>query len=391
LKGLRDIVSRFSKGRGAFYTLNPARVEASVQAWRKELPDITPHYAVKCNPEPQLLNLLYDKGINFDCASQKELLQVKDLSRGPMTDRIIYANPCKSERDLETAVNLGSPITVVDSVEEVQKLKGFGALIRIAVDDSASPMPFSSKFGCPWHHIERIGATAASAGVPIHGISFHVGSGSGAGAFQTAIADAYQCFHNLRLSAAGCHNPYIIDIGGGFTPETFKAAAAEIRTAKSQIKESIAWIAEPGRYFAADAFDFFVQVIGKKRVGGLNAQWHYTIDDSLYGQFTCILFDKARPVWTRIGDGRRPSSPGVIFGRTCDSLDVIAKATMEELEVGDWLYFPKMGAYTKATASEFNGFPSPPVFQATYKELVFQPATSIERVRPVDAKNIWLK
>ena len=29
------------------------------------------------------------------------------------------------------------------------------------------------------------------------------------------------------------------------------------------------------------------------------------------------------------------------------------------LEVGDWLYFPLMGAYTSATASEFNGFPKP--------------------------------
>ena len=35
---------------------------------------------------------------------------------------------------------------------------------------------------------------------------------------------------------------------------------------------------------------------------------------------------------------------------------------MEELEVGDWLWFPAMGAYTRATASEFNGFPVPPVF-----------------------------
>ena len=35
---------------------------------------------------------------------------------------------------------------------------------------------------------------------------------------------------------------------------------------------------------------------------------------------------------------------------------------MEELEVGDWLWFPAMGAYTRATASEFNGFPTPNVF-----------------------------
>jgi hypothetical protein len=50
---------------------------------------------------------------------------------------------------------------------------------------------------------------------------------------------------------------------------------------------------------------------------------------------------------------------GVLFGRTCDSLDVIAKGPMEQMDVGDWLYFPLMGAYTSATASEFNGFPKP--------------------------------
>jgi ornithine decarboxylase len=33
---------------------------------------------------------------------------------------------------------------------------------------------------------------------------------------------------------------------------------------------------------------------------------------------------------------------------------------MEDLEIGDWLWFPNMGAYTSVTASEFNGFPRPP-------------------------------
>jgi hypothetical protein len=42
---------------------------------------------------------------------------------------------------------------------------------------------------------------------------------------------------------------------------------------------------------------------------------------------------------------------------------------MEELEVGDWLWFPHMGAYTTVTASEFNGFPKPPVFLDEADEL----------------------
>ena len=56
----------------------------------------------------------------------------------------------------------------------------------------------------------------------------------------------------------------------------------------------------------------------------------------------------------------RRRCPAIIFGRTCDSLDWIANAgAMEELFVGDWLVIEDMGAYTTATATEFNGFPKP--------------------------------
>ena len=51
-----------------------------------------------------------------------------------------------------------------------------------------------------------------------------------------------------------------------------------------------------------------------------------------------------------------------MYGRTCDSLDMIARSAMTEmLEEGDWIWFPHMGAYTTATSTEFNGFPKPHV------------------------------
>ena len=51
---------------------------------------------------------------------------------------------------------------------------------------------------------------------------------------------------------------------------------------------------------------------------------------------------------------------------------------MEELFVGDWLRFPSMGAYTRATASEFNGFPTPEVVVIT-DTVVEEPSTSLAR------------
>jgi ornithine decarboxylase len=342
--------------------MSPGRVERLQSIWSFNLPSVFPHYAVKCNPDPKLIGLLRQYGFGFDCASQRELSL---MSPG---DSIVYANPCKSDRDIAFAKARGSPLTVIDSCEEIEKLDEYsytgGALIRIKVDDSGSKMPFGAKFGAECDKIGMIGEYAKKKNIGLHGISFHVGSESGdPQAHKRAIELAgKQC---MKLLAAG-HHANIIDIGGGFVSENFTSQAANIRHAVLAKKGAgLKFIAEPGRFFATEAQDLFVQVIGKKPAAN-KAGWRYTIDESLYGQFTNILFDHQEPRWVRIprvegAKGARGS--GILFGRTCDSLDVIARSDdMEELEVGDWLWFPHMGAYTTVTASEFNGFPKPPVF-----------------------------
>lgn len=386
--------------------MSPTRIQRSLDLWNKYLPTVTPYYAVKCNPDPQILHHLWGKGIGFDCASEREIRSIHSLGRGPIQNdaRIIYANPCKSEGAINYAKEVGSPLTVVDSVEEVEKLAGYegGALIRIAVDDTDSTMPFSSKFGARSLAASHIIAAAAANHLPIHGISFHVGSGCLSGrAYSRAIRAAYTHLKTI----GGAAN--IIDIGGGYLADEcdFKEKAEYIRNEMVRVNMDfiepwgIKWIAEPGRFFASNSFDFFVRVIGKKRGGG-GSTWAYTIDDSLYGQFSNILFDHATPRWIRVSKERenpRKQIRGTLFGRTCDSVDVIAKAeSMEELEVGDWLWFPAMGAYTRATASEFNGFPRPEVFiddlplDTSLLPYIHATPKGVSYIPPVSAASLWV-
>lgn len=163
---------------------------------------------------------------------------------------------------------------------------------------------------------------------------------------------------NKCLQAQG-HTANTIDIGGGFLSDE-NDFLQKVKYIKDAYDPEFKFIAEPGRFFSSLSQDFFVKVIGKK---SWNNGWRYTIDDSLYGQFSCIPFDHAKPLWMRIplkDDIVRPRTKGLLMGRTCDSVDVIARSeSMEELEVGDWLWFPQMGSYTNATANEFNGFPKP--------------------------------
>ncbi len=375
LQGLQSIVRSFRSDLGAFYVFAGSRVHTNWSLWKRELSDIRPFYAVKCNPDRTLLKTLASLGAGFDCASGRELMEVTEVGcgKGDFKDNVVYANPCKPMRDLQKAKALGSPTTVVDSFEEVDKLvsvnwKG-GALLRLLVEDKSSLMPFSRKFGLPPEKAAAVANYAFARGIQLKGVSFHVGSGCmDPHQYKKAIQTSHQVITTLNSSG---HDADLVDIGGGFlsSSEQFERYARTIRCAYvTYEKRPLRYIGEPGRFFAESAFDLFVQVIGKKpnlTTGG----WRYTIDESLYGQFSCIPFDHKHPTWVRIPTSyenkdqpARKRVNGTLYGRTCDSLDMIAESqNMEELEVGDWLWFPHMGAYTSVTASEFNGFPKPPL------------------------------
>ena len=367
------MVRSFRSDYGAFTVFARSRVQGNWNIWTKELSTVKPFYAVKCNPDRALLKTLSSFGSGFDCASGRELMEVAEAHKGEFNKSVVYANPCKPMRDLQMAKTLGAPTTVVDSFGEVDKLKSVKwpghALLRLLVEDESSLMPFSRKFGLPSEMVPELSKYAYSMGIPLKGVSFHVGSGCmDPHQYTKAIKKSHEAITTLNLSG---HDADMVDIGGGFSSslQSFEANARKIRCAMTPYdKRKLTFIAEPGRFFAETAFDLFVQVIGKKpnlTQGG----WRYTIDESLYGQFSCIPFDHKKPFWVRIpisyenkDAAKRKRVKGTLYGRTCDSLDMIADSSdMEDLEVGDWLWFPHMGAYSSVTASEFNGFPKPPL------------------------------
>jgi ornithine decarboxylase len=358
---LHKIVSSVAKGTGSFYVTSKARLDRQLTKWKQELPKVKPYYAVKCNPEPNLIKWLAPHA-SFDCASSREIQLACEYA--PRSD-IVFANPCKKKEDIEFAQESGVQLTVVDSKEELNKLDECAwegsSLIRIMVDDKGSRMPFSSKFGIHLTQALSIYGEAKRLGQKISGISFHVGSGcQDANQYYEAILNSNSLLSLMEPFNYTNKKDYIIDIGGGFEDHSFANAAASIRRSYGLIPHNIQLIAEPGRYFAASSHDLFVKVIGKKPAA---SGFRYTIDESLYGQFSCIPFDQAKPRWIRVrGDqAERRRCQGVLYGRTCDGLDLIAVGEAEELEVGDWLWFPNMGAYGSVTASEFNGFPNPPI------------------------------
>jgi len=358
-------------GEEAFYFIDLGTVLKKYRQWINLLPKVKPYYAIKCNPNPAIIKTLGSVGVNFDCASKTEIQQI--LGAGIAADRIIYANPTKMKSHINYAKTSGVELMTFDNSFELHKIAecypGAKLLLRIITDDSQSVCRFSTKFGAPLPQCEGLIALAKELNLNLIGVSFHVGSGCmSSSAFSAALYSAHSVF---KMAEKYGFNFTMLDLGGGWPgtddgPIKFEEIANHIRPVLDELfSDDVQLIAEPGRYFVAESHTLAVNVFAKRQLLNTESdsrQFLYYVNDGVYQSFNCIFFDHNAPkpiVFTT------PRSSELyrctIFGPTCDSMDCIGKdLLLPELEVGDWLYFKNMGAYTVAAASPFNGFKSHP-------------------------------
>jgi len=291
--------------------------------------------------------------------------------------RIIYAQPCKTKSHLRYAANRGVKQMTFDNADELYKTKQLfpdaELYLRILTDDSASLCRLSLKFGASLDATQELLELARNLGLNVVGVAFHVGSGaSDPQAFLKAVRDARVVFDQATQLGFNMHT---LDVGGGFSNETFEEMAAVLSNAlDSYIPPHIRVIGEPGRYYVSKAFTLACHVIARRTVSdpaiGTTSYMLY-LNDGVYGNFSSIIFDHQNPMAkvlkcgerflpgaTRSGFDPCASTEYSIWGPTCDGIDCIAQnwTSREVIDTGDWLYFEDMGAYTMCSATRFNGF-----------------------------------
>lgn len=363
-------VIRSYKMEDNFYVCDLGAVQRAYDAWVANLPRVKPYYAVKCHPNPGILSTLAALGAGFDCASPGEIDLVCSLGVHP--DRIIYANPCKRPSDLKFARKMGVTVATYDTVSELDKVAMYHPelkmVLRIRADDPGARCQLGNKFGSEPDMWEELVDAAIERNIALIGVSFHVGSGaSSSAAFERAIVAARSVFDmalqkGVRLS--------LIDIGGGFTATldedgnihlgAMPPAVNAALDAHFPAADGYTVISEPGRYMVEKSCAMATQVIGKRPRrfpdGGL--EMHYWITDGLYGSMNCVIYDhmvlKPHPLVPAEEEEELIST--TLFGPTCDGLDtVIRDYQFPEMQIGDWVVFEDMGAYTIAGATDFNG------------------------------------
>ncbi len=352
------------------FVIDHDALRQAYRLFRKHLPRVQAYYAVKANPDAEIVRTLYKEGASFDVASMPEFKIVyQNIKSMPakqrqdwIWDKIIYANPTKPTDTLEE-LNKYKPLVTFDNVEEIYKIKkhapNAGLVLRLKVPNTGAMVELSSKFGAnPGEAVDLILA-ADKVGLTVEGISFHVGS-------QTTNFDNY--VQALALSAnifqeardRGYTKMNLLDIGGGFpapyddSVKPFPVLAKVINNELERLfPKEIQILAEPGRFLAAVCGTSVASVIGKAVRDGKTS---YYINDGVYHTYSGIIFDHCKYPVKAFKKG--PTSICCVFGPTCDALDVVSMAeNLPDMQRGDLVYSVNIGAYSHASATYFNGFP----------------------------------
>lgn len=246
-------------------------------------------------------------------------------------------------------------------------------MLRIRCEAEEAQCPLGKKFGCdPVLEAPKLLKVAQGLGMNVMGISFHVGSGcrdypiyyKAIGICKTLFEEAESLGFNMSL----------LDIGGGFPGDNDKNID-DVSVLVNQGLEAyfadknVRVIAEPGRFYVASAFTLVTNIHSKKNIydatsGDVNHVMYY-INDGVYGSFNCLLYDHqvVKPILFQKPSDAEKKIASTIWGPTCDALDqLVLDIPMADLNIGDFMVFENMGAYTIPVASPFNGFPLPKVF-----------------------------
>lgn len=344
-----------------YLLMDKAKVRQKVKSIGKNIRNAEVYYAVKANPDIEVLRLIDDLGAGFEIASEGELSILASL--GVSKDRIITSNPIKSFKFLRMSADYGVSYFAFDSPDEVKKLRdycpGCKVYVRLAVPNEGSEWPLSRKFSVEIDAAEELLLYAKKKGLNPVGITFHVGSQCTNMYNWNSALDKAKILWD-RAEKRGIHLS-LLDIGGGH-PIRYTKNVVDINSINKNINKLIyekfpkktRIIIEPGRAVVGDAGVFVTRVIGKAKRGYEN--W-LSIDA---GVFNGLMESVGGIKYTYIVEGSKDKKLWTLAGPSCDSFDVIDKdILLPEPEVGNRVLILSSGAYTISYASEFNGFSIP--------------------------------
>jgi diaminopimelate decarboxylase len=347
-----------------------ARARAFLAAARARHPDCDVVFASKAFPCTAVYRLLAEEGLACDVASGGELHLGMRAGFDPA--RIYMHGNAKSQRELREAVEAGVGYVVLDSADDIDRLRRACSargrrqrvLVRVTpgvagdTHRAISTGQADSKFG-----FSMAQAPAAIAAIErldeleLVGLHCHIGSQL----FEL------EPFRAAVQALAGLGEYAVYNLGGGLgaaytssqhPPSIEEYVAAVIGTATDLLGADKQLAIEPGRALVANSTVTLYTVQTVKR----NVSKWVAVDGGMSDNLRPMMYGATYEAI--IGD--RPLARGgercKLAGKHCESGDVIVDdLALADPAPGDVVVTPATGAYGHALANNYNGVPRPPV------------------------------
>jgi ornithine decarboxylase len=349
-----------------YLVMDLSRVADAYKAFWECMPDIRIHYAMKCNPHPEILSLLDNLGGRFEIASATELDALVAVGVDPR--EVLFSNPVKPVDHIKRAAQLGVWRFSCDSSAELVKLAETapGASVYFRLGMSAfeqSSVASEGKFGVDADTVERLALEARGLGLNPYGLTFHVGSQMlDPNAWRQPLKTCGQIMNRLREHDIKLK---MIDVGGGFpavydttVPPLAQYAESITSAVHDYLPYAVDLVAEPGRALVAEGGTIVSTVIGIAERSG--RRWVHLDIGAFNGMMESL--ETQNQLRYPMSDSRNGELISChVTGPSCDSQDTILfdVPLSSDLRVGDQVIIRAAGAYTTSYASTFNGFDIP--------------------------------
>jgi diaminopimelate decarboxylase len=336
-----------------------ARAQAYLEAFRARTERFEVIYASKAFPCTAALRLFAEEGLGCDVASGGELYLA--LAAGFEPGRLYMHGNNKTAAELDYAIDTGVGHIVVDSFDEIERLRGRGRRVMLRVTPGIQPTTHSyiqtgqvdSKFGFAVDEVPLAVERCRDAGLELRGLHAHIGS-------QVLELGA---FEKLAEVLADLGDWPLLNLGGGLgiaytaddqPPSVEEYVEALLRRAPQGAKV----LCEPGRSLVGNAGVTIYTVGTVKRIPGVRT--YVAVDGGMSDNLRPMLYGARYEA--EIADRLGGSDLCTVAGMHCESGDILVRdVLLDDPRPGDVLVVPATGAYGHAMASNYNALPRPPV------------------------------
>jgi diaminopimelate decarboxylase len=338
-----------------------ARARGFVEAFRARSEHFEVVYASKAFPCTAAYRLFAEEGLSADVASGGELHLA--LAAGMDPKRLYMHGNNKSPAELDYAIESGLGHIVVDSFDEIERLRGREQRVLLRVTPGIEPSTHEfiqtgqvdSKFGFQVDDVERAVEACDDAGLRLCGLHAHIGS-------QILDVDV---FEKLGQLLAGMGDWPLLNLGGGlgiaYTADDKPPSIEEyVDALLRHAPKGVTVLSEPGRALVGNAGVTLYTVGTIKRIPGVRT--YVAVDGGMSDNLRPMLYGARYEA--EIAD-RFVANEGelcTIAGMHCESGDILIRdVQLNDPRVGDVLVIPATGAYSHAMANNYNAVPRPPV------------------------------